>query len=198
MFDEVPRSPPQTRAALSPPPPAYLHHAGHTPLRASTSSGQASPARSNLDGHLDTPTRSNTALNEVMTDGSDDDRPLKGPLMLPELPSNPDEENFTMDMLSAKLQDLVEHPEDSEPMVLKTPSPAIEFADLEDTMAKAAATNDTLATQPEGTDCKTASKSTSPTAVRAEDAFDGGIKLRKKPSSNFGAPLGQMNPMWKH
>ncbi|KAL1305908.1 hypothetical protein AAFC00_004051 [Neodothiora populina] len=194
MIDEVPRSPPQTRATLSPPPPANLHHAGHTPLRASIS-GDMSPARSNFDGHQDTPTRSNTALNEALTEDMEDDRPLKGPLMLPELPYQPDQENFTMSMLSAKLQDLIEHPEDSEPMVLKTPSPGYSAAmEAGEGNFETPPKDDAALLKPETASAENASEMLSPELKPLED---GGIKLRKKPSCNFGAPLGQLHPVWK-
>lgn len=200
MFDEVPRSPPQTRATLSPPPLANRHHAGHTPLRASIS-GPLSPALSSLSIRLDTPTRSNTALNETMThDDDEDDRPLRGPLMMPELPNSPGDGNFTMSMLDAKLQDLIEHPEESEPMVLKTPSPALEARPILDdgvSDESNSATTDTK-TSSQSQPGSSESKLTSPSVSAKAEPFDGGIKLRKKQSCNFGAPMGQMNPMWKH
>jgi hypothetical protein len=114
--------------------------------------------------------------------------------MMPELPNQPGEENFTMSMLEAKLQDLVEHPEESEPVVLKSPSPALESEAImeENTDEKSSYDSDKPTTQPASSD----SKVTSP--AQDTEPFDGGIKLRKKPSCNFGAPLGQMHPMWKH
>jgi len=190
LIDDVPRSPPQSRAKLSPPPLKYRHLAGHTPLRGSIA-GPISPALSTFSEHVDTPTRSNTTLNETLTANDPDDRPLKGPLMMPELPNQPGEENFTMSMLEAKLQDMVEHPEESEPMVMKSPSPGLNEVSQADELDK---TNIETTVQPKNSE----SKSTSPQATKGADQLDGGIKLRKKPSCNFGAPLGQMHPMWKH
>ncbi|KAF1344556.1 hypothetical protein BDV97DRAFT_402339 [Delphinella strobiligena] len=208
LINELHRSPPQTRATLTPPPPANIHHAGHTPLRASIS-GDMSPALGL--GALDTPTRSNTARNESLADSAEEDRPLKGPLMMPELPNQPGQENFTMHMLEAKLQDLVEHPEDSEPMVLKLPTPAQEDGPGDEPITAldkgtdhvqnlAAEQNnrddkdDKPATQPVSSDARV----TPPSVAPEVDNLDVGIKLRKKPSCNFGAPLGQMHTTWKH
>ena len=89
MRPDIPASPPVTRQTLSPPPLANRHLAGHTPLKAPRP-GEFSPAMSVLSEKLsDTPTRSNTLLNESMADGVDEDRPLKGPLHMPSLPCNP-------------------------------------------------------------------------------------------------------------
>ena len=194
LDDQAPRSPPQTRAVVSPPPLKNRHLAGHTPLRGSIC-GPLSPALSVFSERLDTPTRSNTTLNETLTQDESQDRPLKGPLMMPELPNRPGEENFTMDMLEAKLRDLVDHPEESEPMVLKAPTPGLEEPHVELGNGDApGAPDNTVLSHTEATESRVLSPSTSQKA----DSFDGSIKLRKKLSCNFGAPLGQMNPMWKH
>jgi hypothetical protein len=119
---DLPASPPTTRNILSPPPPANLRHAGHTPLKAPRP-GDFSPALSiRSDKVTDTPTRTNTLMNEVMSqdDGADEDRPLKGPLHMPSLPCNPGAENFTMEMLDAKLKDISEHPEENEPLACRS------------------------------------------------------------------------------
>lgn len=196
MIDEVPRSPPQSRAAISPPPLANRHHAGHTPLHGSIT-GPLSPALSTFSARPDTPTRSNTTLNETLTMPDNDDRPLKGPLMMPELPSNPGSQNFTMDMLEAKLRDLVDHPEDSEPLVMKTATPdAIDSLQDKSTTHAPEPPAEKPASQPASAGSKSTSPSAAPT-VATTDPLDRGIKLRKKPSCNFGAPLGQMNTAWK-
>lgn len=88
----------------------------------------SSPSASSIsEAQEDTPTRTNTEHNLALaqSDGlMDEDSPLKGPLHMPELPNMPGAENcFTLESLSARLQDIVEHPEDNEPMVLRTPSP---------------------------------------------------------------------------
>lgn len=113
-----------------------------------------------------------------------------------------------MTMLDAKLQDLIEHPEDSEPVVCKMTHPAIEVADEADLVtepadSKTAAQQQASGSKPDSLSASkaaslTASLAVSPSVVRVEDPLDGGITLRSKPSTNFGAPLGQMNPMWKH
>lgn len=174
---DLPASPPVTRNILSPPPPANRHLAGHTPLKAPRP-GDFSPAMSiRSDKLTDTPTRSNTLLNKVMAqdDGADDDRALKGPLHMPSLPGNPGEECFTMDMLDAKLKDISEHPEENQPIVCRNPIP-------EEASVASPASNDNQATK---VDSASESKG-------KDDLDNGGIRLRVKQSSNFGAPLGQM------
>lgn len=175
------------RATLSPPPLANRQHAGHTPLR-----GPPSPTLSGVLERLDTPTRSNTALNETLSDSTDEDRPLKGPLMMPELPTNPGEENFTMSMLDAKLQDLIEHPEDSQPLAMRSQSPTFP-------VDPAGHTDDHCmsGSQPRSQLESIESKIPSPPPASGDAMDCGGIKLRKKASCNFGAPFGQINPTWK-
>jgi len=150
----------------------------------------------------DTPTRTNTFANELLADDMDEDRPLKGPLHMPELPNTPGEENFTMAMLDAKLNDLIDHPEDSKPMVLQVPSPALadrdSIAAAEDGETASTTTGrvtppNTLAAEP--TPAPGAEQAEA-TATVKPDVEHGGIKLRKKQSCNFGAPLGQLGP-WK-
>jgi hypothetical protein len=179
LHSDLPASPPSTRNILSPPPPAYLRHAGHTPLKV-PHPGEFSPAMSTRsDKLIDTPTRSNTYMNEVMSqdDGPDDDNPLKGPLHMPSLPCNPGVENFTMEMLDAKLKDISEHPEDYQPLVCKTPDLTVDEAvsPVDDEKVDSASMT-------QGKDMC--------------DLENGGIRLRTKQSSNFGAPLGSMGP-WR-
>lgn len=198
---DLPRSSLVSRTMLSPPPLLNRHLAGHTPLKAPRQ-GEISPASSSLSELLtDTPTRSNTFANESLPDGLDGDRPLKGPLNMPELPNIPGEENFTMAMLDAKLNDLIDHPEDSKPMVLQVPSP--EFAAREG--ATVGESGEIDGTTERKTPPNTAAAESTPAlgALQPEaivaikpDVEHGGIKLRKRPSSNFGAPLGQLGP-WK-
>jgi len=78
-----------------------------------------SPARSTFSESTDTPTKLNTERNLVIEDEDDGDVALKGPLHMPELPNTPGEGNFTMDMLTARLKNIEEHPEDNEPLALK-------------------------------------------------------------------------------
>ncbi|KAI4726479.1 hypothetical protein E4T49_05772 [Aureobasidium sp. EXF-10728] len=184
---DLPASPPATRNILSPPPPANLRNAGHTPLKAPRP-GDFSPAVSVRSDKLsDTPTRKNTLMNEVMSqdDGADEDRPLKGPLHMPSLPCNPGAENFTMDMLDAKLKDISEHPEENQPLVCQStnlaseePSEALPGSDEKVDSAS--------------TEAKQRSESTSSESKDKDILDNGGIRLRTKPSSNFGAPLGSM------
>ncbi|GAB7348739.1 hypothetical protein MBLNU459_g7474t1 [Dothideomycetes sp. NU459] len=197
---ELPQSPPVLRTTLSPPPRVNRHLAGHTPLKV-PHPGEISPALSSLSERLaDTPTRSNTHANELLTEDLDEDRPLKGPLHMPELPHSPGEENFTMAMLDARLKDLVEHPDENQPLVLQSPSPGLVAPEA------TTAENDgdcTTATLPppntmaaESTPAIVADHVETVDTIKLE-VDNGGIKLRKKPSCNFGAPLGQLGP-WKH
>ena len=80
-----------------------------------------------MDGIEDTPTRHNTHINTYLTrsNDEDEDRELKGPLNMPELPHVPDEANFTFDMLAKKLENLEKDPESARPMVFKQPSPGL-------------------------------------------------------------------------
>lgn len=179
MRPDIPASPPVTRQTLSPPPLANRHLAGHTPLKAPRP-GEFSPAMSVLSEKLsDTPTRSNTLLNESMADGVDEDRPLKGPLHMPSLPCNPGQENFTMDMLDAKLQDIVEHPDENQPIVLKAHNPPDEAPEVTEA-------------SPTSTDSRAPKVDSVTESKDKKGTDDGGIRLRTKPSSNFGAPLGQL------
>ena len=184
---DLPASPPATRNILSPPPPANRRNAGHTPLKA-PHPGEFSPALSTRSDKLtDTPTRTNTLMNEVMSqdDGADEDRPLKGPLHMPSLPCNPGAENFTMDMLDAKLKDISEHPEENEPLVCKSTILVQEEEPSEPTSASGEKVDSASS---ESRD-KTGSTSTE---SKDKGNLDEGIRLRTKMSSNFGAPLGSM------
>jgi len=187
LLGDLPASPPATRNILSPPPPANRRHAGHTPLKA-PHPGEFSPALSTRsDKVTDTPTRSNTLMNEVMSqdDGADEDRPLKGPLHMPSLPCNPGAENFTMDMLDAKLKDISEHPEENEPLVCKSTLLAVE----EEPSEPSSASGEKVDSASNESRDRTGS-----TSIESKDKgkLDEGIRLRTKPSSNFGAPLGSM------
>lgn len=184
---DLPASPPATRNILSPPPPANVRHAGHTPLKAPRP-GEFSPALSTRSDKLtDTPTRTNTLMNEVMSqdDGAGEDRSLKGPLHMPSLPCNPGAENFTVDMLDAKLKDISEHPEENQPIVLQSTNLTLDepsdAAPVPDEKVDSASSDSKDKAESPGTESKD------------KDTLDNeGIRLRTKPSSNFGAPLGSM------
>ncbi|KAG9649965.1 hypothetical protein KCU86_g17376, partial [Aureobasidium melanogenum] len=184
LHGDLPASPPATRNILSPPPPANLRHAGHTPLKAPRP-GEFSPALSTRSDKLaDTPTRTNTLMNEVMSQDDGADESLKGPLHMPSLPCNPGAENFTVDMLSAKLQDISEHPEENQPIVLQSTNLVLdepsEASPVPDEKVDSASSD-------------SKDKAESPSAESKDNnALDVGIRLRTKPSSNFGAPLGSM------
>lgn len=184
---DLPASPPATRNILSPPPPANVRHAGHTPLKAPRP-GEFSPALSTRSDKLtDTPTRTNTLMNEVMSqdDGAGEDRSLKGPLHMPSLPCNPGAENFTVDMLDAKLKDISEHPEENQPIVLQSTNLA-----LDEPSEAAPATDEKVDSA--SSDSKDKAESPSAESKDKDNLDNAGIRLRTKMSSNFGAPLGSM------
>ena len=125
--EEIPLSPTQTAQPLSPPPFKNRMDAGHTPLRAPRPPTPPPQNSMSMDGIEDTPTRNNTHINAYLTrsNDEDEDRELKGPLNMPELPHVPGDTNFTFDMLSKKLEQIEKHPEDSRPMIFAQPSPGL-------------------------------------------------------------------------
>lgn len=125
LVEEYSVTPP--RDGLSPNPPNNRMLAGHTPVRAPQRPPTPPPQKMTMDGVEDTPTRHNTHLNSYLTQSNDEDedRELKGPLMLPELPHRPGDSNFTLDALSKKLEHIQHHPEDSKPLVFSQPSPGL-------------------------------------------------------------------------
>ena len=80
-----------------------------------------------MDGIEDTPTRNNTHINTMLSQSTDEDedKALSGPLNMPELPHMPDETNFTLDMLSKRLEKIQSNPEEGKPMVFAQPSPGL-------------------------------------------------------------------------
>jgi hypothetical protein len=238
IVEEIPISPPRTAKALSPPPFNFRMEAGHTPLKAPRPPTPP-PQKMSMDGIEDTPTRNNTHINTYLTrsNDEDEDRELKGPLNMPELPHVPDDANFTFDMLAKKLEKLEKDPESAKPMVFKQPSPGLaspveeerkgdEFLSPKSTAScvyllwwVVTITNDvhsdardapyspptSRTTQP-NFPSDFSSNALSPTVstsaplskeVTHEDKVQadfesGGIKLKKKPSTNFGAPFGQL------
>lgn len=125
-IDDVPVSPPPTARGLSPPPLNNLAMAGHTPLRAAR---RPTPPLLSMamDGIDDTPTRNNTHINAYLTRSNDEDEDvaLKGPLNMPELPTRPDETNFTLEALSKRLEQIEQHPEEGRPLVFAERSPGL-------------------------------------------------------------------------
>ena len=126
IVEEIPGSPPQTRA-LSPPPFNYRMEAGHTPLHPPRQPTPPPQNSMSMDGIEDTPTRSNTHINTYLSRSNkkEEEKELKGPLNMPELPYVPGDANFTFDMLSKKLEQIEQHPEDAKPMVFQQPSPGL-------------------------------------------------------------------------
>ena len=100
--------------------------AGHTPLKA-TRPPTPPLQKMSVDGIEDTPTRNNTHLNAFLSQSTpeDEDKELKGPLSMPELPNQPDETNFTLEALSQRLERIVSHPDEAKPMIFSTPTPGL-------------------------------------------------------------------------
>ncbi|PNS19488.1 hypothetical protein CAC42_7332 [Sphaceloma murrayae] len=207
MDEELPASPPATRQVLSPPPAEYRKDAGHTPLRIPSrpeSSDSATRPSAFLGALEATPTRSNTHRNmSIATD--DEDVALSGPLRLPELPSNPGSENFTMDALTARLQYIEEHPDESLPLAMSARFALDSESDVDD--SETTVKNDkhedaSLKDTPSLSHGETSAAAVSPppASETSQSLSDqelefhdrGGIKLKQKTSMNFGAPFGQL------
>jgi hypothetical protein len=128
QVEEIPVSPINRHLGLSPPPASNRILAGHTPIRIPRRPTPP-PGNMSLDEVEDTPTRTNTHINTLLsqTNEEDEDVELKGPLNMPELPHQPSESNFTLEMLSKKLEQIVKNPEgeSSKPMVFAQPSPGL-------------------------------------------------------------------------
>jgi len=188
IVDEVPISPPTSAMPMSPLPPANRVEAGHTPLKAADRSPTPPPGKMTFDGIEDTPTRNNTHINLMLT-RSNEDVSLKGPLCMPELPNRPDTSNFTLEALSKRLEQVARSPEDSRPTIYNEPSPGMlspsEPAPLDTAVTGQphSASQHSPAVSP---------GSLAPAAAEAPQELYNGVKLKKKPSVNFGAPFGQL------
>ncbi|TKA65164.1 hypothetical protein B0A55_09664 [Friedmanniomyces simplex] len=187
MVDEVPISPPTTARTLSPLPPNNRILAGHTPLKAPR---PPTPPSNNvaLDGFEDTPTRNNTQINLFLTRSQegDEDVPLKGPLSMPELPNNPEESNFTLEALSKRLEQVAKSPDEARPMVFAQKSPGLASP------AEPASDQPSKSESPSTGFVQSAGGVLSPSAIAAPQTEYNGVKLKKKASTNFGAPFGQL------
>lgn len=118
---------------------------------------------------------------------------------MPELPNTPGEENFTMMMLSARLKEIEEHPEDHQPMVLREQSVHPLLPIPEDDSETGAAQKITSAIA-SATQALSDGKVLSPSGRSPPPILElepGGIKLKKKASSNFGAPFGQLGDNYR-
>ncbi|KAK5149241.1 hypothetical protein LTR04_007296 [Oleoguttula sp. CCFEE 6159] len=206
---EDPRDPPATAIRVpSPLPEANRRHAGSTPPRPLRPvSVQSSPI-------LDSPTRANTELNAAQVaafeidqvDGSDEDPPLKDPLALRSIPEDYDR---ATNALFSKLTDIEEHPEEavSERIVTQeaeyhSDQSALvsqrgseqENVDHDVRMnANDKQANDSAITSPYSAFGSQNSPGP-PSAPSYHDGnrTDGFPRLKKKPSINFGAPVGQL------
>ncbi|KAM3417047.1 hypothetical protein BST61_g8628 [Cercospora zeina] len=226
--------PPEPRSAgLSPPPPINRMLAGHTPIKAPRRPTPPPENSLSMDGIEDTPTRHNTHVNAYLTQSSDEeeDMPLKGPLNMPELPHRPDDNNFTLDALSHRLQEISEHPDEekSKPLVYAKPSPGLASpADDANEGAGQGANSEERPIVPADPISPVNTRALDSNAVQSpSSAFgsnlspsvsnikspdpsgalspqeqheakihqefeQGGIRLKKKTSINFGAPFGSL------
>lgn len=114
------------RTGLSPPPLNNVMLAGHTPSRVPRPPTPP-PRNMGMDGIEDTPTRHNTHLNNFLTRShdSDEEKELKGPLHMPELPNQPEKGTFTFEALTKKLELVSKDPEVGKPGVFQQPSPGL-------------------------------------------------------------------------
>ncbi|KAK3702212.1 hypothetical protein LTR37_015044 [Vermiconidia calcicola] len=219
--EEIPVSPGPTTKSLSPPPFNYRMEAGHTPLKPPGRPTAAPHSSIAVDGSDDTPTRNNTQLHAFLTqsDDEDEERELQGPLHMPELPNVPSDANFSFDMLSKRLEHIEKHPDQSKPMIFAQPSPGLASPAEPDEEASPKTVNNNTKNNAEGPPAPPGTHILPPQATNTSDVptfalspsglpslskhasrddkvqadFDsGGIRLKKKPSSNFGAPFGQL------
>ncbi|TKA29761.1 hypothetical protein B0A50_03124 [Salinomyces thailandicus] len=198
MIDEVPVSPPTTTTVQSPPPLNNRALAGHTPMK---STRPSTPQLQNLsmDGIEDTPTRNNTHNNIFLSRSTpeEEDKELKGPLSMPELPNEPSQANFTLEALSQRLERIVSHPEEAKPMVFSQPtpglaSPASPAAEKDAKTANKSTDDDSNTISPSATISPNGAPITHQPSHESQKFEVGGIKLKKKASNNFGVPFGQL------
>lgn len=200
-LQEAPYAPPASVIPpLSPPPPSYRRHAGHTPgasvalmsppaFDQEHQDGSDTP-RPNKFGSLaglaaqngngasqasreETLRRANQELLEAT-----DDPPLKGPLGLK---NNPDDSSLFLDLLSKKLTDVSEDPASNAPKVLRRDT---------DDLSVISESIDGQSTIDADENPKTAAAVDTAHKEKADDEEP--IPLRLKPSMNFGAPLGHV------
>ncbi|KAK0337843.1 hypothetical protein LTR59_009347 [Friedmanniomyces endolithicus] len=188
MIDDVPVSPTSTAGNHSPLPSSNRNLAGHTPLKAPRAPSSP-PNDINLDGSEDTPTRHNTHINIFLTRNreGEEDIPLKGPLSMPELPNNPDELNFTLEALSKRLEQVAMSPKESRPMVFAQKSPGLASP------AESADDQPSKSESPPAGFVQSGCIMLSPSATTLPPTEYNGVKLKKKASTNFGAPFGQLS-----
>ncbi|KAM0716626.1 hypothetical protein Q7P37_008071 [Cladosporium fusiforme] len=220
--EEIPCLSPGSLRALSPIPDEYKAHAGHTPIKAPARPSTPPPKNMTLADIDDTPTKHNTHINTFLVRSNDEeeDPALTGPLSMPELPNQPGEHNFTEEMLCKRLEKIAQSPgtEESRPLIFATPSPGLVSPRngwLEGSPKSVLSeSNGTVPPPPAGTQevpTQPATSTISPQSdvlsnplsqvtsneIDVDEAvqrnFDqGGIKLKKKASANFGAPFGSL------
>jgi len=205
----------------SPIPDEYKVHAVHTPVKTPARPLTPPPKDMTLTEIEDTPTKNNTHINSILTkrDGKDEDKALTGPLCMPELPGRPGEHNFTEEMLFKRLEQIAQSPgtEEARPLIFSQPSPGLATpeagegeieggpADIHSNSGGIAAPVPTqelsteIPTQPaslmspqSGLSLSQVTSNEEIEAAVQRDFDQGGIKLKKKGSCNFGAPFGSL------
>ncbi|KAF2144103.1 uncharacterized protein K452DRAFT_306731 [Aplosporella prunicola CBS 121167] len=181
--EEGPSSPVSTAANLSPPPPSYRRHAGHTPGKMGSFSiehtpGEKTPRAPQPVAPEPVPQQPPVEIIEDAADYADDDDDdsededpsMRSPLFLPSDPDKP-AGAATLNLLEDKLASMFQHPEERTPAVLQhepVSTSTSEDGEEEDAVPP----------------------------LDLDEADTGaevpGIKLRTKRSCNFGAPLGIM------
>jgi len=112
---ENPYSPPTTAAVMSPHPPNYIMHAGHTPLATQSRSARSSFISDLTESQeLFAPQPPLTA--QLIQGHGDSDLELKSPKMLP---TEPGDINVMLEALESRLQVVSENPEENKPEALK-------------------------------------------------------------------------------
>jgi hypothetical protein len=206
LNDEVPLSPPTTRALLSPLPEANTRHAGHTPLidRALSPAEEAAHPQLPIAEELEVQP---PADDRVAT--PDLDEALTGALTLPSNPVDGAEDHIELSALDkvlgkiAKQQAVLrgEFDDEDEPnpkaessLAVKDPSPQAESSPAAASKARRkSSADDFISDSLEMTDegLKLSRKGSADTTRSAATEEIDGIRL-KTPSSNFGAPMGQL------
>ncbi|KAK7519176.1 hypothetical protein IWZ03DRAFT_375637 [Phyllosticta citriasiana] len=174
-FEEDPPSPATTAANLSPAPESYRRHAGHTPGKPGTGPFSAfqTPGEKTPRPHQFVPPVDDQA--SIQTDGSEEgDLALQEPLFLPPNPER-SEGSMMLGALQEKLASISENPDEARPAVLQGAPPSDTTASEIDAMEPPAALPSDVEEVPGTADHEVP-----------------GIKLKKKRSCNFGAPIGTM------
>ncbi|KAK4984257.1 hypothetical protein LTR50_006704 [Elasticomyces elasticus] len=204
--EQAPFSPPPSVApGLSPPPHKNRICAGNTPLKPPAQAEEQDDADSDASGLSEnvadsTPTRKNTMHNLSLASGNisneSGDRRLRGALNLPGLPNQAEDGTFTADMLTSKLQDVAEHPDENRPLVMSEQSPGLYNPDEDENQED----NVNDSEPPQLSLSVPHSPASSSVCVSPDPAPlpENNIPLKRKTSTNFGSGFGRPpNPRYR-